>query len=535
MAEMLSAGFARQRGDDASRLSSNIFKGICVRHCKAISLCIALCMLTSIVAAGKAGAAGVPDTAWLNRITYGVNKQVLQEYEALGRDRYLAKQLSADTDPLPQEALDILNSEYVSLRDAMAQILALRAQRKNAADSETKAEAAKAIADSGKAALYRARSRHLIRAIYSPNQLREQLVWFWMNHFNVYAPKANIRWQIADYEDRAIRPHVLGKFRDLLTATMTHPAMLTYLDNAKSRKGKINENYARELLELHTLGVDGGYSQEDVRAVARILTGVGVNNKGKTPRLPPGMARDYILGDDGFEFNPARHDYGAKKVMGIDYPGSGWTEVQHLVEQLSTHPATARHISRELATYFVSDEPPQALIEAMSRAFMASDGSIAATLKVMFESDAFEASLSSKYRSPTQFVIASLRQAYDSRMIVNYQPVIGWMAMLGQPLYGYVTPDGYALASDAWNSSGQLSQRFEVARAIGGRVPKLFTRGDTSSEAKAPPQLRNAVYARCYASHLSRNTGKLLGEAKNPILWNTLFLSSPEWQSRESH
>ncbi len=506
-----------------------------MRHCKAIY--ITLCILCGIGVVSNATAADASETAWLNRITYGVNKQILGEFETLGRDRYLARQLAADSDHLPVEALGVFDSEYVPLRDAMREILDLRAQRKNAANSQGRAEAAKAIASSGKDALYRARSRHLIRAIYSPNQLREQLVWFWLNHFNVYAPKANIRWQIGDYEDRAIRPHALGKFRDLLTATLTHPAMLTYLDNARSRKGKINENYARELLELHTLGVDAGYSQDDVRAVARILTGVGVNYKGNKPRLSPGKAQDYRFRDDGFEFNPARHDYGAKKVMGIDYPGSGWNEVERLIEQLSTHPATARHISRELAAYFVGDDPPQALVEAMSRTFMGSDGSIAATLKIMFESDAFAASLRSKYRSPTQFVVASLRQAYENRLILNYRPVIGWMAMLGQPLYGYVTPDGYALTSEAWNSSGQLSQRFEVARAIGGKVPKLFTGRsagmvDVKSE---PPSLRNAVFDRSYAPYLSSNTKKLLDEAKNPILWNTLFLSSPEWQSRENH
>ncbi|WP_226816439.1 DUF1800 domain-containing protein [Advenella sp. FME57] len=473
------------------------------------------------------------DIGWLNRVTYSVNQQVLVEYQRLGREAYLQKQLAANSAQLPPKVLTVFNSEFVPFDERMGEILDLRAKRNKIGDGDTKANLVKAIADSGKKSVFQARSRHLIRAIYSPNQLREQLVWFWLNHFNVYAPKANIRWQIGDYEDKAIRPYALGKFSDLLKATLTHPAMLTYLDNARSRKGKINENYARELLELHTLGVDAGYSQNDVKEVARILTGVGVNYKSREPRLPENRAMGYI-NDHGFEFNPARHDYGTKKVLGVSYKGTGWGEVEQLIEQLSKNPATAKHVSKKMAQYFVDDSPSETLIKTMSEKFLTSDGNIAATLAVMFESKEFLESLKSKYRSPTQFVIAAVRHVYERQLIVNYLPVINWISRLSQPLYGYVTPNGYSLASSSWNSSGQLSQRFEIARAIAGKVPKLFTAQEEKEKRKVkPPIFQNSTFKAVYASHLSPNTTKVLSKAQNIPLWNTLFLSSPEWQNRE--
>lgn len=474
------------------------------------------------------------DIAWLNRVTYAVNNQSLKDYEKLGRDAYLQQQLNAKTAALPPEVSKIFDDEFVSFDDRMGEILDLRDERKKA-KGQDKATLVKEIVSSGKDSVYQAQARQLMRAIYSPNQLREQIVWFWLNHFNVYVQKSNIRWQIGDYEDRAIRPHALGKFKDLLKATLVHPAMLTYLDNSQSRKGNINENYARELLELHTLGVDGGYSQTDVKEVARILTGVGVNYSGTAPsKIPNGKADDFIA-KHGFEFNPARHDYGEKKVLGATYKGAGWAEVEQLIDQLSKSPATAKHISTKLANYFVSDSPPQSLVKTMSEKFLATDGDIAATLEVMFKSKEFIASLKSKYRYPTQFVIASLRHEYESKTITNYGPVVSWLRQLGQPLYGYVTPNGYSLSASSWNSSGQLSQRFEIARALGGAIPQLFTEPGEKTKGKSakPPIMKNDLFKTVYQPNLTQNTIQVLKKGSNTTLWNTLFLSSPEWQNRE--
>src|SRR6202012_14307 len=164
--------------------------------------------------------------------------------------------------------------------------------------------------------------------------LQEQLTWFWFNHFNVHQYKANLRAMVGDYEETAIRPHALGRFRDLLEATLRHPAMLRYLDNADNAAGHINENYAREIMELHTMGVGSGYTQKDVQELARILTGVGISTKPEPPRLKPEWRKLYIR-DGLFEFNPARHDFGDKEFLGHKIKGSGFAEVEQALDLIA--------------------------------------------------------------------------------------------------------------------------------------------------------------------------------------------------------
>jgi uncharacterized protein (DUF1800 family) len=234
-------------------------------------------------------------------------------------------------------------------------------------------------------------AREILRDLYSPAQLREQMTWFWFNHFNVQQSKADIRMMVADYEDRAIRPHALGRFRDLLAATLHHPAMLRYLDNAENASGHINENYARELMELHTMGVGSGYTQSDVQELARCLTGVGIDAKPEDPKLKPEL-QPQLVRDGLFEFNPARHDYGDKTFLGHTIKGTGLAEVDEVLDILAREPATARHISQELAVFFVSDTPPPALIDRMAQVFLRSDGDIATVLSAMFRSPEFAVS-----------------------------------------------------------------------------------------------------------------------------------------------
>ena len=329
---------------------------------------------------------------------------------------------------------------------------------------DDKQKARDAINQAGNEAIYETTKRHLMRALVSPSQLREQMTWFWMNHFSVLSGKANLRWTLAEYED-AVRAHALGRFADLVMATVKSPAMLEYLDNAQSAVGKINENYARELMELHTLGVSGGpsgstYTQGDVQELARVLTGVGVYLTDNPPKLPSVLQPLYVH-DGLFEFNPARHDAGVKMVLGRRIDGKGFGEVEEAIELLCRQPATARFISTKLATYFVADEPPRALVERMTRTFQKTDGSIRAVLHEMFLDPSFIAALNAseppleKFKDPMQFVVSSIRLAYDGKAIVNYRPMIGWLQQLGEPLYGRVTPDGYPLTEAAWSSSGQ--------------------------------------------------------------------------------
>ena len=199
---------------------------------------------------------------------------------------------------------------------------------------------------------------------------------------------------VGDYEEHAIRPHIFGRFKDLVLATLEHPAMLRYLDNAQNAAGHVNENYARELMELHTLGVGGGYSQQDVQSLARVLTGVDVN-AGDAPRLKPELQRMYLR-RGAFEFNPARHDFGPKTLLGSAIEGRGFAEVEGAVALIVRQPACARFISQKLAMYFVADNPPPALVERMAQTFMHTDGDIAAVLHTLFLSREFAAALGGK-------------------------------------------------------------------------------------------------------------------------------------------
>ena len=229
-------------------------------------------------------------------------------------------------------------------------------------------------------------------------------------------------------------------------------------------------------MELHTLGVSGGpsgsrYTQQDVQELARVLTGVGLapvsdaaRRPGRRPASPQRVTRGL------FAFDPRRHDPGRKTVLGRTIHGDGFAEVEDAVTWLCRQPATARHVSARLATYFVADEPPAALVSAMAAAFERTGGFIAAVLREMFLHPAFLGAgrdAGGKFKDPMQFVVSSLRLADNERPITNLRPAVRWLQALGQPLYGRVTPDGYALTEAAWTSSGQLVQRFEIARAIG--------------------------------------------------------------------
>lgn len=472
---------------------------------------------------------------WLNRVTYGVNSATLSDYQRRGRAGFLAAQLASRAPALPADVAGQINTLDVAHADA-AQLLAdtnSEYKRINAlTDGPEKEQARKALNDRGNALAYQAARRDLLRAIYSPAQLQEELVWFWLNHFNVAQSKGSIRWLIGDYEERAIRPHILGHFRDLALATLTHPAMLQYLDNAQNAVNHVNENYARELMELHTLGVAAGYSQADVQNLARILTGVGINAGGPAPKLKPEWQGLYRR-DGAFEFNPARHDFGAKILLGHPISGQGFAEVEQAVDLLVREPACAQFISRQLALYFVSDEPPPALVARMAATFVHTDGDIAAVLRVMFAAPEFTASLNGKFKDPMHFLVSALRLAYDGRPILNTHPVLNWLNALGEPPYAHQTPDGYSLTEAGWASSGQMSRRFEIARAIASPNAGLFEPEDGSIATGAGfPRLASRVYFDAWEPFLSERTKSALDSATSQQEWNTLLLASPEFNYR---
>jgi len=474
------------------------------------------------------------DTLWLNRVTYGLDSTSVEHFLRLGRRSFLEEQLEGRNDALPapiQAQIAALDISKTSASQLWAEELRARERFSSLADGEAKQQARKARNALGERYAYEGMRRHILRAVYSPAQLKEQMDWFWLNHFSIFARKGAIRWMAADYEERAIRPHALGHFRDLVMATLTHPAMLQYLDNAQNASGHINENYARELMELHTLGVDAGYSQADVQELARVLTGVGV---ARGESVKPRTAQAKLFISDGlFAFYPARHDFGDKHLLGKTIKGRGFAEVQEAVDLLVKQPACAHFVSRKIAGYFVADEPPEKLVMQMAGTFATTDGDIAAVLRTMFESPLFTASLGKKFKDPMHYIVSSVRLAYDGKSIANERPLINWLNGQAEMLFGHQTPDGYPLTENAWASSGQMSRRFEIARLIGGGGGDLFAPEDGSAATVTGfPNLSNRLYFERIAPLLSKTTLAALDQAESPQEWNTLLLASPEFNYR---
>ena len=478
---------------------------------------------------------GPADLAFIDRVTWGANESTAAEFLALGRDRWLERQLHpGPQDRLPAAARAIINALPIATRPLTEIAWPLTAQQRNAnqiPDAEQKKTLQQAFQQSLNELGRQAATRSLLRDLYSGDQLREKMTWFWFNHFNVHLNKSDIRETIGDYEEQ-LRHHALGHFRDLLRATATHPAMLRYLDNAENAKGHINENYAREIMELHTMGVGSGYTQEDVQELARILTGVGVNFQPPDPNGPkPAPQPDHIR-TGLFEFNPARHDYGVKHFLGHTIDGRGFAEVEQALDILARHPATATYVSRQIATYFMSDAPPDGLVQRMAQTFRTTDGDVVSVLLVMFKSAEFAGSLQakSKYKDPMQFVLSAVRLAYDNKVILNAQPIMGWLNRLAQGLYNRPTPDGYPMTAAAWDGPGQLALRFEIARQIGSNGAGMFKAPPPdTAERPAFPQIASAFYFNAVQPRLSAATRTALDQAGSPQEWNALILSSPEF------
>jgi uncharacterized protein (DUF1800 family) len=297
----------------------------------------------------------------------------------------------------------------------------------------------------------------ILRATYSRRQLFEAMVHFWTDHFNIAIGKAECAW-LKTVDDRdVVRRHALGRFRDLLRASALSPAMLVYLDGDGNRRREggeaPNENYARELLELHTLGVRGGYTQQDVMEAARCLTGW---------RVQRGWGRGRVA------FEPGVHDDGAKKVLGVEIPArQGERDLDLLLDIVARHPSTARHLAWKLARRFVADDPPKELVERVAGAFRASEGAIAPVLRALFSSEAFRDSRGTRLKRPFHYVVSALR-ALDADTDGG-RGVQEWLERMGQPPFHHPTPDGYPEEPAPW--LGTLLWRWNFAVAVAtGRV-----------------------------------------------------------------
>jgi uncharacterized protein (DUF1800 family) len=482
------------------------------------------------------------DVAWLRRDGFGLDSATIERYQELGRTRFLDEQLAGGDDPLPPAVAPLIDS-YEAFNTTPAKLVAdFRDEQKKAKDVDAADTSAKEMAKKDVQAYRRdvykqSEEVELLRAIYGRNQLKEQMVWFWLNHFSIYALKGGVELFATDYEENAIRPHALGKFKDLVMATLESPAMQLYLDNAHNVRGKTNENYARELMELHTLGVNAGYTQQDVQQLSLILTGAGIVPQrganvvdgidGNFLNQRPGVVRNGL-----FVFLPGRHDFSNKQFLGHAIQGSGFEEIEQAVDVIVQQPACATFVSRQLAQYFVADDPPPALVDAMAATFQRTDGDIAAVLRTMFLSKYVTAGTGKKFKDPTQFLVSAMRMAYDGKPISDADPLVNWLNQMSERVYGHVTPDGWALDSASWSSSGQMAKRFDVARAIGSGRNRLFADSDGQVRRTDPPMLNAALFQQTLAPTLSAATRDALSKATSQVEWNTFLLSSPDFNYR---
>jgi len=528
----------------------------------------------------------------LNRLGFGPRPGDVDRVLAIGLSRYIDEQLHPEriSDRASEARLVSLETLHMSnqqLFDKFAKPMleARRARKKNAAAAPAmKAEENAGPEDEARAAAamrakipYDQRPRRVleelnesrvVRAVYSDRQLNELMVDFWMNHFNVFANKNADRVLVTGYERDVIRPRVWGKFSDLLMATAKSPAMLTYLDNARSvadenhrqmpalqsqRLGRgrggfgndramsrgaqmpakfksagLNENYARELMELHTLGVDGGYSQKDVTEMARLLTGWSIR--------PPQQ------GNIEFVFRAPMHDAGAKKVLGYTFPaGGGMEEGERMIQILARHPATAHHISYQLCQRLVADEPPAALVDRVAKRFLATDGDLRETVRAVIDSPEFFSPqfYRAKVKSPFEYVVSAIR-ATDGD--TDGRAVAMQIAKMGEPLYLCQPPTGYSDTAATWVNSGALVARLNFALALADdQVPGTRLKGSDQSQrdpiaffsreligGDLSPSTRQVIDQKL--SEPPTSSGLPMSSQRKSTLIAGLILGSPEFQ-----
>jgi uncharacterized protein (DUF1800 family) len=432
----------------------------------------------------------------------------------------------------PEQKMAVLTS-----LDSQKRAMVLRAVPASIVPDAFKREALVAM-NPQQAVLNELTEAKLQRATYSRRQLEEVLVDFWVNHFNVFSGKGQVRMLLTSYERDAIRPHVLGRFHDMLLATARHPAMLFYLDNFQSqappdpglqptpppnanvRRPGLNENYARELMELHTLGVNGGYTQKDVVEVARAFTGWTIFD----------VAR---VGE--FDFNPAMHDRGEKVVLGqLIARGGGEGDGLRVLEILSRHPSTAAFISHKLAQRFVADDPPRTLVDRMAATFQKTDGNLRAVMETLLLSREFlsEGAFQAKTKSPLEMVVSSLRAF--SADVSDTTAMSQRLSDLGQPLYGKSEPTGYPNTGELWTNSAGLLARMNFATALmAGQISGVKIKTDTlavNDLRRAFTQVTGVEPGAATIAAIASSGGS--ETTLTPAALGTVIIASPDFQKR---
>ncbi len=510
-----------------------------------------------MIRVGNIAAADRPLHA-LNRIAFGPRPGDLERVREIGAERYIAEQLNPESIPIPRELTARLDALQTFRMTPIELFMRYQAPLMNLPKDDQAAR--KAYQQQARIVPMEAIKARILRALYGPRQLQEVMTAFWFNHFNIFVGKGLDRIWVGAFENQAIRPHTMGRFRDLLSATAHHPAMLFYLDNWQNsapggavgnpRFGGINENYARELMELHTLGVNGGYTQNDVIALAHILTGWGlIRREAFRPMLWRRLtAAGAVTDGNGFFFDPRRHDFSDKTLLGRRIAGGGIGEGEQALELLASHPSTAHHLSFELAQYFVADAPPGALVDRMARRYLDTDGHIGAVLETLFTSPEFwdERYRGRKFKTPYEYVLSAARVSGVN--VINFRPLAGWMQQMGMPVYGHETPNGYSQTEEAWLNPDGMMMRLSFAVALGsGHMPldapdfeetvaedsvrKVAISAPSEAIRRPDAPLDGAAVAGSLGSRFSVRTIEAVTQAP-PQLRAALILGSPEFMMR---
>jgi len=394
-------------------------------------------------------------THLLNRITFGPRPGDVDLVKKIGIDKYLDQQLNPER--IPDTGMDERLVSLPSLQMSIAEIFAYYPRLKKAAVPNM-APFAASQGEPPRKLLEELQTQKIIRAVHSERQLQEVMTDFWFNHFNIFWAKGADRWLTTDFEMNVIRPNAMGKFKDLLMATAKSPAMLFYLDNFQSTSLRgINENYARELMELHTMGVDGGYTQKDVQEVARAFTGWSI----EAPRR-----------SGKFIFRPRAHDPGEKVVLGHTINAGGMKDGEMVIDILAHHPSTARFVATKLVTRFVGDNPPESLVSRVAGVYRMTDGDIREMLRTIFTSSQFYSpeAILSKMKTPFELATSAIRSLNGT---TDGSRVLAQMiARMGQPLYQYQPPTGFPDRASEWTSNGSIVERLNFAVALAAnRIP----------------------------------------------------------------
>ena len=531
----------------------------------------------------------------LNRLGFGARPGDLERVKSMGLDNYINQQLNPEkiSDSTAENKLAELTTLNMSTAELYGQfpqpgqlLRQLQARGMLPADAEMKSEAPKnnqtqppgnpldneknreAIEkyyrDNGlqrpQRIIAELQASRILRAVYSERQLQEVMVDFWTNHFNVFANKGADRWLLTAYDRDTIRPFAMAKFSELLEATAKSPAMLFYLDNFQSvspdagggrlrpqqqqRRG-INENYARELMELHTLGVDGGYTQKDVQEVARCFTGWTIfQPRGGAAAIAAIMPRDgerNARRDDAmrrtagtFFFNQRAHDDGEKLVLGHKIPsGGGMKDGLMVLDILAHHPSTAKFIATKLVRHFVSDNPPPALVDRVAATYKKSDGDIREMLKTIFFSKEFNSpeAYRVKIKRPFELVVSAIRTLGAD---TNGGPgTHQWIARMGEPLYGFQTPNGYSDAAESWVNTGGLLERMNFGLALAGnRVQgtKVNLANASGDQSKVLDEYLKTILAGDISTSTREALTKQLQKSDPATKVVGLILGTPEFQ-----